>query len=610
MPQEIYNEGRVIGFSAWELFAKIAEAQGVTDVPSETEWLASMIGSGASMILKVPRNTTKGIHDYALPAGSNLSAAGVIVANPFLGDCAWDTNDMWATKVTSYSPLINNTSSSSPTSSTVPSGTYSPAAYSSMLNNFMKLTDGIVYTKSATWIQTPDEDGNPGVPYKDIDPKFPTSTTIVRLYVDATLTSDVYVLLTGFKNKYMLQCFAGHAVSDGATPPRSECGSADVAHNEHINGGMLGPKFIPWASKIVFSVPSTVYNLTNSLTRTIPSDTSYSAKTVGGITFKDINSTVKSTSFIDFNSINLGDYYSVHSSEFSVTPTLQENVSALSLGASNSYNSLVAWYPGMTAAKISAATNSSKIFPPALYGAYVSSTGTQTLVPLDVAAPGTVKGFKNATQAYNYTQQMPDNFAMYYNPTTASFAFVRPNEPDPANWPGLANLYYGAAPYVSLAVGAQETKLISLTDANGNNYDLDGADGEITIGPTDMLRWQDLVYALSLNRKLDILGYKLRNLGTELTAANTIGRTNHVSAIGADGYYINSGNAKEITLTSDTASTIYQITSATKYLKLPADATIQVGKDYITFSNGLRLYISQDNPGTTGVPTGSIGIGW
>ena len=85
MAQEIYNEGRVVGLSAWEIYVKNALSDGVLpeNIPDERHWLSNMIGSGASMILKVPTGTTEGVHDYVLPSGSELAAAGVIVASPF-----------------------------------------------------------------------------------------------------------------------------------------------------------------------------------------------------------------------------------------------------------------------------------------------------------------------------------------------------------------------------------------------------------------------------------------------------------------------------------------------------------------------------------------------
>ena len=57
-----------------------------------------------------------------------------------------------------------------------------------------------------------------------------------------------------------------------------------------------------------------------------------------------------------------------------------------------------------------------------------------------------------------------------------------------------------------------------------------------------------------------------------------------------------------------------------RYIKLDSGetpATIRVGKHYIELRDNtaqdnqvIRLYICRHNPGNTGIPVGSIGIGW
>ena len=591
MPQEIYNEGRVVGLSAWEIFMKecLSEGMDPSDIPNEAQWLTSMIGMGASMILKIPSGTTAGIHDFSLPSGSNLTAIGVIIANPFLGDCAFDLSN-WAMKVTSYSPLISNTSSSSPSTGTeqVPSGTYSISDYGNLVSNFAKIVDGIVYTKNANWEET-----ESGTPKKDIDPNFNNSSTVIRLYINTDLTSDVQILFTGFNNKRILQAVSGHATTGGVG------GSTDLANNDWINGGMLGPEIIPWATKIVFSVPNSTYNLANSLTRTIPSDATYTAKTVGGITFKNVTDTVKTNSLIDLNSINVRDYYTVHSSEFSSSPTLQENVTEVSLGINDSYSELVAWYPGMTAAKINAATDSSKIFPPALYTTQITSTGTKTLVPLDTAAPGTVKGFKNSTQAYNYTQQMPDNYSIYYNPTNQSFTFVTPNQSDSTKWSGTAKIDYLAEPKAQVTAGNASVKVIALSKSNGTDYATDGTASTTTATAANRgkLNWDILLNALKSNATYDFVGDKVRNFAIDLDNTR-IGTSQAIGDV----------KCTSVTLKGQSVS-LTSTLSGTDKVMTTSGATYKSGKNYIEFNDGIRLYISKTAPGS-GMRTGDIGIGW
>lgn len=599
MPQEIYNEGRVVGYSAWEIFARNLDGRlDPQDIPNEKQWLTAMIGSGASMILKIPIGTQAGIRDFALPSTSSLTATGVIIANPFLGDCDFDVSN-WATNVKSYSPLISNTSTLHPSTGTqeVPSGNYNIESYADLVSNFSKIVDGIVYTKNAKW-----EDSASEEPEKDIDPNFKNSSTVIRLYINADITSDIYVLFTGFNNKAILQGLSGW--NEGGVG-----GSTDTEHNDWANGGMLGPEIIPWATKIVFSVPTSTYNLVNSLTRTIPHGISATDITIDGtVHFNNLTGTVKTNSLIDLDSINLTDYYSIHT--FSELPTIQEDVTNVALGVSNSYNELVAWYPGMTATKITTAKQSedtSKIFPPALYATQITSNGTATLVPLDTAAPGTVKGFNNATQAYNYTQQMPDNYSIFYNSTTKLFTFVTPNEPDSTKWSGTSKIEYLDAPKAKLTTGNQSVKFIALNNSNGTDYNTAGSAGTTTssAGNRGKITWDNLLASLNTGKTYDTFGDRLRYFATELDS-NKIGTTanNRISEVNTEKVTLRaSGGSASITNVRGDSNTI-------NYATFTNNSTVQLGTNFIKFGNGLKLYISSSNPGTTNVPTGSIGIGW
>lgn len=611
MPQEIYNEGRVVGLSAWEIFKRNAEASGIApaDIPDENKWLASMIGSGASMILRVGAGTTAGVHDYELPLGSNLSAAGVIIASPFIGDCIWDSAT-WATKVKSYGPTILNTSSSYPTSSTVPSDTtYTDAEYRNCVSEFVKITDGVVYTKGADWIQTPPVDP---LPYKDIDPDLGNSTAVVRLYISSDITYDVKILLTGFTDSIILQSLSGHAVEESGY---SRYGSADADHNDWANGGMLGPEIFPWASKIIFTVPNSVYDILNSVTRTIPSDATVNnpaydstTATLYGYTLKDFDDAkITSSSLVDFNSISLTDYYNDHT--FVKTPTLQESVSKVSVGNGGTLNEIIAWYPGMSATALNAIQDSGNYFPPALYGVQVTATGSQTMVPLDVAAPGTVKYFQDSDQAYNYKQLLPDNCAIYHDTTNNTISFAVYNESNPANWPGAASLDLANVPKGKISVGNQFAKFVALSNANGIDYDTSGGTTMPIVVGTGPFSWNNLLTALSTGACIDVYGNRFRAFANELQNNNTLGNptaSNKIDDIGADNFTLKPGTSEEVGITSNLGS------DNVKYATMDNGTTLAVGKDFIMFGNGLKLYISDTEPtdAATDIPVGSIGIGW
>lgn len=608
MAQEIYNEGRVVGLSAWEIFLKEALSNGVdpNDIPDEKQWLASMIGMGNSMILKIPGGTPAGVHDFELPVESRLSAAGVIIASPFLGECSFTNSSSWAKKVISYGPLILNNDDYSPTSSTVPSGSSYPSDIKNIVSEFIKITDGVVFVQNAKWIPTAS-----GEPKKDIDPNLNESTSVVRLYINSDISTgaNINILLTGFTNKRILQSLSGHAVNEDGY---AIGGSTDILHNDWQNGGMVGPEIFPWSSKIIFSVPSYAYNLLNSLTRTIPSDDvidneSYDTEhqTLFNYTLKDFDSaTISSNSFLDFNSIKLEDYYVIHINDFDKMPIIKENVEDVVLGLGEVNNIITAWYPGLTADEINSAEDSSKFFPPAVYGTQISATGEQSLIPLDTAAPGTVKGFDNPQQAYNYRKLLPDNYAVYYDSNTDMFSFVTNlSEYDPSTWAGLSRLTFlsGDYPKANLTVGNEEARIITLSNSNGTDYGVDGVGGTTVLGPENNITWDVLLKSLKTNKQVDVLGAKLHNLGTELKTSNTIGITNTLTESGAD----------KITVTGTASVSMTTSThNGTDLLTVESGSSIKSGTDFIEFANGLRLYISSTEPSTTGVPIGSIGIGW
>ena len=680
MAQEIYNEGRVVGFSAWELYKYQALSNGVpeNEIPNEREWLASMLGSGASMVLRITGTNggfDAGIHDYELPIGSNLTAAGVIVASPFMGDCEFSTigSASWAKKIKSYGSLIENDATAFPTSINVPSSDYDD--YKNCVSDFLKISDGIVYTKNAEWIYRSEHysetfqgtgetvtfeltctstiteitsitknglvveptdysydlsaktvtfntaptsvdviviyyDAINKEPNKDINPNFNSSSTVVRLYFSSALTHEVSILLTGFSNKRVLQGLSGYArsVNDYAVG-----GSTDIDHNDWVNGGLLGPEIIPWASKIIFTVPNSSLSVSSMLERVFPKSNSLpqSNESIDGITFygSRYDEKVKTSTVVDFDTINLLDYYSKHSQ----LNTLPEYIRDMGSGLNDSLNHLVAWYPGMTAAKLQAELDANprsnaNFFPPALYAAKITEADinkpdpTVQLVPLDTAAPGTIKAFKSSTEAINYKTMMPENYAMYYNQYTLAYSFALPNV-DVRDWPGSAQLHYGDAPEISLVAGNQTTKLISLCDSTGVSYPTTGTGGTIPIGPANNITWGNLLQALPNNYDLDVLGNKLHLLGNELTATNTIGvaANNQISGIAATKVTVTGNYPIGITTTQ---------TNGTNLATLDQGQAYKSGTEFIEFSNGLRLYISNSEPDPTNVPLGSIGIGW
>lgn len=129
MSRKLWNEGRVVGYSAYEMYVKRALAvDPETPVATEQEWLASSLAMGSSMVLRLPENSyatdtvqtddgTLYTFECALPAESRLRAANTIIAAPFIGKALIkgldygtihgiidldDGEGIWATKISQY----------------------------------------------------------------------------------------------------------------------------------------------------------------------------------------------------------------------------------------------------------------------------------------------------------------------------------------------------------------------------------------------------------------------------------------------------------------------------------------------------------------------------
>ena len=100
----LWNQGRVVGYSAYEIYVKQHLLE-YPDIPpaTEREWLASSLAAGTSMILQLPSGYSGA--DIALPSTSSLAAANPIFASVFLGTVT--TSNNWATEITDYGRLVD-----------------------------------------------------------------------------------------------------------------------------------------------------------------------------------------------------------------------------------------------------------------------------------------------------------------------------------------------------------------------------------------------------------------------------------------------------------------------------------------------------------------------
>lgn len=385
MPRTLYNEGRVVGYSAYEMYVRhhLSVAPNTTPA-SEKEWLASMMAMGSSMLLKIAaeEESISGAHyiEVDFPSNSRLCAANNIIAS-FFGGTGYvnGTETGWATKVTDYGPLISNTALSSPNETTIPAAnvTSLPVETINQIREYMKILDGIVI-QPGTWTVNPN---NP--PQKDFKPTL-SSVPKLRILLSSRIEKSFYIVLTGFTNR---------TVVDGQTGFDS---AANTQSSE--DGDFLGPWAFPWSAKIFFSVPSSFVNyfITNKYARKLP--------------VSNESVSVTSDPIIDMKSGNPKSFYTskFHESKQNITVT---DINTMGEDAA-----------------IFATFSKTENLPPALYGSLISQKDddeTDNIIyPIDNVAPGTVKLYQEDSSVFsdistlqtyitNIENSVPFNYGMY-----------------------------------------------------------------------------------------------------------------------------------------------------------------------------------------------------
>lgn len=379
MPRQLYNEGRVVGYSAYEMYVKHSLSVDPNTPPaSELEWLSSSIAMGTSMLLRVGTDTKSGPHyrEISFPQTTRLCAANTIIGSFFLGqgyvpEDTSDTKDVWATKVIDYGKLINNSDNSSPTTSstTVPPSKFdvledlSPTDRNK-LKEYMKIVDGIV-VQPGTWTAN-DAENKP--PTKDFSPKLSTCPKL-RLFFSDKVETPFFILLTGFTLRTVIKGVSGTDTATNTASPQ--------------DGDFLGPAAYPWANKVIFSVPPSFVNyfLRNNYSRKLPAT--------------EVSQSVNTTPIIDMNKTDPNSYYADHDTE----ATVPINVTDLSTYGNG--------------AAVLTIYQRDEILPPALYGTKVSSTGNTHLNPIDTVAPGTLKLYHgdDGTKSKILESKSPQNYA-------------------------------------------------------------------------------------------------------------------------------------------------------------------------------------------------------
>lgn len=570
MPREIWNEGRVVGYSAYEIYVKQHLGEDPTTPPAtEREWLASSLAMGSSMLLKVPNvSQDEDAHTYVdiyLPTNSKLAAANTIVAQFFEGDATFSGN--WAVRVTDYGQLISNTLSSSPSGTVGPTGTVPTQTLSNWsqtkknkLKDYLKIYDGLVI-QPGTWVAS-------GVtpPTKDFQANLSSPYPRVRLHVRGPITNNPLILLTGFTIRSVLSGTVGQdTVTESGSPQ---------------DGDFLGPAVFPWSAKIVFCVPNSyvTYFGSGDYQRQLKSPTAEASSTTKKI--------IKDTPVVDMQGSKPETFYNSYSSYYarfspdSTNPRYQYNVNTFStLGdAPTDGEAILTVY------------QKKAIYPPAMYGTFVSETGTHYLNPLDVVAPGTIKMFNNmsASDLQDYQDTFPGTTGM--NKKSDGTIQILNYDGDLVDVAGLEIAYLntsgisfespratltgtGRPRVIKIKTGQKSVYALMLSTNIANGVDVEPTQATIDKTPTnlitltasnsnDNISWSALLDALRNNRAIDLLGTRLKSAKQSLVRAH--------GTSSSQGPYLEFG----------------------------------------TESDKIRLYITNSQPDPSDVPIGSIGIGW
>lgn len=536
MPKELYNLGRVTGLSSYEIYIKQHDSVAPNEDPAtEREWLASMMGMGSSMILKIPKNVShredeNWVYEVQFPTTTKLCAASTIIANFFRGSGRYSGSSVWADGVADYGDLISNTTSSSPSGTVGPTGTVPLKTLDDWtkeekdkVEQYMKIIDGIVI-QPGKW-----KDSSKKPPQKDLEPDL-SSYPRIRLHMRGKIESEFEILLSGFMIKTVVVGQSGVDTSTDTQNPD--------------DGDFLGPATFPWASKINFYVPSSYINyfMSQAYKRKLP--TSAASKVVDD------------TAVIDMKTTQPETYYTTNHSDARVPVTVDD------------YTTL-----GDGTAVLTVYQKKDK-YPPAIWGTFVDSKGTNYLNPLDVVAPGTVKMFPNgsAEDLKDYENTFPGTHGMSSTDDGKLEILDKDGNLVPAAEVTIRDISHpkigggSSAKMVQTQTGKDKALSLSLSDNLTGTQKTISADGSKTVS----------------------VGNTSANVGSQ-------------AKISPDTSNINFGMLLEA-LANDKSIDI--LGQNMKILKagLP--------NNYIQFPNGLRLYISPTQPPTSGVPVGSIGIGW
>lgn len=543
MSKQLWNQGRVVGYSSYELYVKQHMSSNPEIPPaSERQWLASTIAMGSSMLLRIDVDTNHKenelwVYEKQFPNTTLLCGANTIIGNFFIGDGIYSNG--WATKVTDYGDLISNTVDSSPNGTVGTNGEIPLKSLDTwsedeklQLSQYMRVVDGVIL-QPGEWVNT----GNNAPPQKDLKPNIAQYPRI-RLLMKGPVKTQFQILLTGFTIRTVVQGLTG--LDGSVTSPSPQ------------DGDFLGPGQFPWASKIVFSVPSSyiAYFAHSQYERQLPSGTE--------------SKVVNDTSVIDMKTTKPEIYYESHYQGARVDINV-DNFTTLGDGTS-----------------VLTIYQKKDVYPPALYGTFVDSNGQNYLNPIDIVAPGSVKMFEDATEEElkDYENTFEGTFGVSKNTEDGTIEILDPD----GNLVPAAKLELTELQYVNIA--SNDTKAKGVLNQAGKSKGL----------------------TVSLSNDL--------NSGNQVTIGNDYNAKDITVGVEPNFMSFNIGSLEKLVPKGSniTIAAILEALANNKSIDILGDdlKAVKAGlpQNYIQFPNGLRLYISSQQPSAEGVPVGSIGIGW
>ena len=510
MPRQIWNEGRVQGYSAYEIYLK----QALSDDPdlqpaTEREWLASSIACGSSMVVKIPKTSNDaGYLDISLPENSKLCAANVIFANLFLGYCEYDINSYFAKRVINYGFCISNTLNFHPdTNGTQIPTTDDDISLESVLSYseaYNKIIDGVVI-QPGKWKETGDEAGQ----YMDLSPDM-SKSPFIRIFYSGKIESTIQIMLTGFTIRSVISGVCGLDGSYNATSPQ--------------DGTFLGPSQFPWAAKIIFS-QSTATSISLNMSN-------YIRKIKG----EKAVSKLRGKSLVDMETCDPSIFYS------SKQPDAKIDFDSCSLDSPDGKGNILTIH------------SKSEKYSPAIYATRYDPDKEKSLSPFNVVGKGAVQMFDDSTSDADmkgYEKTYPGTFALRRKDDGSVETLNENNDVIPVARIDHKELSYTnlvtddkKAKGVVTSVGNKKSLSVSLSDDDTDSQLTIGDDGtsNVSIGSTSFNKGAMnklspsssnitpayILEAIANNKSIDILGDRMKALKAGLAKETSAGNVGYI----------------------------------------------------------------------------------